>query len=47
MQNLIDKVIRYTLLGGRVMIQVHQHAPDLLFRIEDAGQGLMPEVLTH
>ncbi|MFP6840867.1 MAG: HAMP domain-containing sensor histidine kinase [Acinetobacter sp.] len=47
LRNLIDNAIRYTPINGQVMIQVYQHEDKIMIRIDDNGQGVTPEVLTH
>ncbi|MFN0297417.1 sensor histidine kinase [Acinetobacter albensis] len=47
LRNLIDNAIRYTPINGQVMIQIYQHEDKIMIRIDDNGQGVTPEVLTH
>lgn len=47
LRNLIDNAIRYTPINGQVMIQIDQHEDKIMIRIDDNGQGVTPEVLTH
>lgn len=43
--NLLGNAIKYTAPGGTVWVKATQEGSDVLFRIEDTGKGIAPEVL--
>ncbi|MEO8654767.1 MAG: PAS domain-containing sensor histidine kinase [Ramlibacter sp.] len=43
--NLLGNAIKYTDAGGTVWVKATQECSDILFRVEDTGRGIAPEVL--
>ena len=43
--NLLSNAIKYTPAGGSVWVKASQQGTDVLFRVEDTGMGIAPEVL--
>jgi len=43
--NLVTNALKYTDGGGSVTVRVHRRAADLLFEVEDTGQGIPKEYL--
>jgi signal transduction histidine kinase len=45
--NLIDNALKYTPAGGRIMIEVHPEADDMVLTVRDSGVGIPSELLPH
>jgi PAS domain S-box-containing protein len=43
--NLLGNAIKYTDAGGSVWVKANQEGSDVLFRVEDTGRGIAPDVL--
>jgi PAS domain S-box-containing protein len=43
--NLVSNAIKYTPAGGRVWVKATQEGRDVIFRVEDTGIGIAPDVL--
>jgi signal transduction histidine kinase len=45
--NLIDNALKYTPAGGRIVIEVHPEADDMVLTVRDSGVGIPSELLPH
>ena len=45
--NLIDNALKYTPAGGRIVIEVHSEADDMVLTVRDSGVGIPSELLPH
>lgn len=45
--NLLDNALRHTPAGGRVTLTAAQRGADMIFRVEDDGEGIGAEHLPH
>jgi histidine kinase len=43
--NLLDNALRHTPAGGKVVVEAERRAKDVLFRVEDTGEGVDAEYL--
>jgi PAS domain S-box-containing protein len=43
--NLLGNALKYTPAGGTVWVKATQEGPEMLFRVEDTGIGIAPEML--
>jgi signal transduction histidine kinase len=47
LHNLVDNALRYTPENGRILLQVKQVYNTVQIRVQDSGQGMTPEQLSH
>lgn len=47
LHNLVDNALRHTPENGRILLQVEQVDDTIQIRVQDSGQGMTPEQLSH
>jgi two-component system OmpR family sensor kinase len=45
--NLLDNAVKYTPLGGRVMVRAHAEGASAVVTVHDSGPGISPDELPH